>query len=86
MEWLVPRWESDMTDELASLDRSITDALSALRCARAVVEHSANSATRWHEDMAERRLNGLLDQRSRAQIDDHAKLLARATVGASSDG
>ena len=31
--------------------------------------------------MAERRLNGLLDQRPRAQIDEHAKLLARATVG-----
>ena len=86
MEWLVPRWESDMTDELASLDRSITDALNALRCARAVAEHSANSATRWHEDMAERRLNGLLDQRPRAQMDEHAKLPARATVGASSDG
>jgi hypothetical protein len=75
-----------MTDELTSLDRSITDALNALRCARAVAEHSANSTTRWHEDMAERRLNGLLDQRLRARIDDHAKLLARATVGAGSDG
>jgi hypothetical protein len=75
-----------MTDELANLDRSITDALNALRCARAVVEHSANSRTRWHEDMAERRLNGLLEQRPRAQMDDHATLLARATVGAGSEG
>ena len=70
-----------MTDQLANLDRSIADALNALRCARAVVEHSANSTTRWHEDMAERTLNGLLDQRPRAQMNEHAKLLARATVG-----
>ena len=75
-----------MTDELASLDRSITEALTALRCARAVVEHSANSTTRWHEDMAERRLNGLLDQRPRAQMNEDARMLARATVGAGSDG
>ena len=71
-----------MTDMLADLDRRITDALSALRCARAVVGHSANSTTRWHQDMAERRLNGLLDQRPRARMDEHGTLLARATVGA----
>ena len=75
-----------MDDELAILDRRITDALAALRCARAAVEHSANSATRWHEDVAERTLNGLLDQRLRAQMKDRANVLAGATVGSPSDG
>jgi hypothetical protein len=75
-----------MADELVDLDRRITEALDALRCARAVVEHSANSTTRWHEDMAERRLNGLLDHRPQAQLREHATMLARATVGARSDG
>jgi hypothetical protein len=70
-----------MADELANLDRRITDALDALRCARAVVEHSSNCTTRWHEDMAERALNGLLDQRLRAAVNEHAKVLAGATVG-----
>jgi hypothetical protein len=75
-----------MADELVNLDRRITEALNALRCARTVVEHSPNSTTRWHEDMAERRLNGLLDQRPHAQLREHATMLARATVGARSDG
>jgi hypothetical protein len=75
-----------MADVLANLDRRITEALSALRCARAVVEHSANSTTRWHEEMAERTLNALLEQRPRAQMSEHATMLARATVGARSDG
>ena len=75
-----------MTDELANLDRCITDALSELRCARAVAEHSTNGTTRGHEDMAERKLNGLLDQRSRAQMNEHARLLARASAGVRSGG
>ena len=75
-----------MDDGLAILDRRITDALAALRCARAAVEHSANSTTRWHEDQAERTLNGLLDQRLRAQMQDHASVLAGATVGSPSEG
>jgi hypothetical protein len=75
-----------MADALANLDRRITDALNALRFARAVVEHSANSTTRWHEDMAERTLNGLLDQRARTQMNEHATVLAGGTVGPRSDG
>ena len=67
-----------MVDELASLDRRITEALAALRCARAVAERSANSATRWHEDMAERTLNGFLDQRHRVELDQRAMALAGA--------
>ena len=70
-----------MVDELANLDRRITDALNALRCARAVVAHSANGTTRSQEDMAERALNGLLDQRARAAVNEHASVLAGATVG-----
>jgi len=70
-----------MADELESLDRRITDALNALRCARAVVEHSANSTTRWHEDMAERTLNGLLDQRPRTAPSPEGRALAGATQG-----
>jgi hypothetical protein len=73
-------------DGLAILDRRIADALAALRCARAAVEHSTNSATRWHADMAERTLNGLLDQRRRAQMKDRANVLAGAAVGSPSDG
>lgn len=74
-----------MDDELPIIDRRITDALAALRCARAAVERSANNATRWHVDLAERTLNGLLDQRLRAQLTDQADLLAGATVGSPSD-
>jgi hypothetical protein len=73
-------------DGPAILDRRITDALAALRCARAAVEHSANNTTRWHEELAERTLDGLLDQRLRAQMTDHADVLAGATVGSPSDG
>ena len=75
-----------MDDGLAILDRRITDALAALRCARAAVDHSSNNRTRWHQDLAERTLNGLLDQRLRAQLTEHADALAGATVGAPSDG
>jgi hypothetical protein len=75
-----------MADELRNLDRRITDALNALRCARAVVEHSPNSTTRWHEDMAERTLNGLLDQRPHSRLGEHATVPARVSVGARSDG
>jgi hypothetical protein len=74
-----------MADDLADLDRRITDALTALLCARAVTQHSANSTSRWHEDMAERTLNGLLDQRPRVQMNEHARLLAGAVVGARFD-
>ncbi|TFV92980.1 hypothetical protein E4P40_00925 [Blastococcus sp. CT_GayMR20] len=75
-----------MADDLAILDRRITDALAALRCARAVVECSANSTTRWHEDMAQRVLDGLLDQRPRAQMKQQATVLAEAIVGSRSGG
>ena len=75
-----------MANELVKLDRRITEALNALRCARAVVEHSANSTTRWHEDMAERTLNELLDQRHHARMSEHSPVLAGATVGARFDG
>ena len=70
-----------MVDELADLDRRITDALATLRRARAVVEHSANSSTRWREEIAERTLDGLLDQRSRASSDGRAMAMAGATHG-----
>ena len=69
-----------MADDLADLDRRITDAMTALRCARAVAQHSANSKTRWHEEMAERTLNGLLDQRPRSEVSERPKALAGATV------
>jgi hypothetical protein len=36
--------------------------------------------------VAERTLNGLLDQRLRAQMKDHADVLAGAAVGSPSDG
>jgi hypothetical protein len=55
-----------MGEDLGQLDRLITDALDTLRCARAVVEHSATSTARWECDMAERRLNGLLERRLRS--------------------
>ena len=70
-----------MVDQLANLDRRITDALSALRCARAIVARSGNSTTRWHEDMAERLLNDLLDQRPRTAMIASAEVLAGAAVG-----
>ena len=71
-----------MSDVLTILDRRITDALAALRYARAVVAHSANTTTRGHEESAERTLNGLLDQRHRVQED--AAALAGAPARARS--
>ena len=70
-----------MADDLASLDHRIADAMTALRCARAKTLHSANSETRWQEEMAERTLNGLLERRPRCQIAEQAKALAEVTVG-----
>ena len=70
-----------MADELAVLDRRITEALAALRCARELAGHSADSSTRWEEDMAERTLDRLLDRRPRVQLDEQADVLARATAG-----
>jgi len=67
-----------MVDDLAVLDRHITEALAALRCARAVAQRSANSTTRWREEMAERALNGLLDQRPRGRRTAEAAVLAGA--------
>jgi hypothetical protein len=69
-----------MADDLADLDRRITDAMTALRRARAVAQHSANSEALWHEEMAERRLNGLLDQRYRSAMNERPKTLAGAAV------
>jgi len=68
-----------MADDLADLDRRIVEALAALRCARAVVQHSANSNARWHEEMAERMLNGLLDRRPRPER-ERPKAFAGATL------
>jgi hypothetical protein len=73
-----------MGEDLTTLDRRITDALAALRSARAVAEHSLNSTTRWRQDRAERVLNALLDQRSRAQLREHADILAGTAVGSRS--
>jgi len=70
-----------VADELAVLDRRITDALAALRYARALAERSANSSTRWEEDAAERTLDRLLDRRPRVQLDEQAEVLARAPAG-----
>jgi hypothetical protein len=70
-----------MVDEQASLARRITDALASVRCARAVVEHSANSTTRRQEDMAERTLNALLDQLRRAEPDRRAMAMAGTVPG-----
>jgi hypothetical protein len=74
-----------MAEDLATLDRRITDALAALRRARRVVERSANGTTRWREDMAERTLDGLLEQRSRAQS-GRAREPAGAAPGSRTDG
>jgi hypothetical protein len=52
-------------EDLAALDRSITDALGALRRARASAERATTSTTRWQQDIAERRLDCLLARRSR---------------------
>jgi hypothetical protein len=70
-----------VADELGDLDRRIADAMAALRCARAAMQRVAVSTTRWQEEVAERRLNDLLDQRHRCQIAQQAEALAEATVG-----
>lgn len=77
--WLAPLPESDMADDLADLDRRIADAMAALRRARAATQRVAVSTTRWHEEVAERRLNDLLDQRPRCQIAQQARVLAGAS-------
>jgi hypothetical protein len=64
-----------MVDEQTELDRRITEALTALRCARAVAERSPTGTTRWHEEMAERALNTLLDRRPRVQRTKSADVL-----------
>jgi len=69
-----------MPNDLADLDRRITDALAALRSARAVALRVATRTTRWHEEMAERRLDELLDQRPHCQIAQQAQALAGATA------
>jgi hypothetical protein len=68
-----------MADDLADLDRRITDAMAALRIARTVASRVASRAARWHEEVAERRLNDLLDQRPHCQIAQQAQALAGAT-------
>jgi hypothetical protein len=55
-----------MADELAVLDRCITDALATVRRARAAVERSTNSTSLLRAEVAERTLDGLLDQRRNA--------------------
>ena len=60
-----------MVDDLANLDR------------RHGSDHTARR-TRSHpalEEMSERRLNDLLDQRARYQVSERATALAGATVG-----
>jgi hypothetical protein len=61
-----------MLDDLANLDLRIGAALTTLRGARAATQRSLNSQTRWDEEMSERRLNDLLDQRSRHHVSDRA--------------
>ncbi|HLM04347.1 MAG TPA: hypothetical protein VK402_04045 [Blastococcus sp.] len=69
-----------MVDELAVLDRRITDALAAVRRARAAVEHSTNSTSLLRADLAEHTLDGLLDQRSRAVLERRDMALAGASA------
>ena len=57
-----------MVDDLANLDRRITDALGALRRARAAAEGSADRTARWRAEMAERLLDDLLEQRPRRAL------------------
>jgi hypothetical protein len=66
-----------MLDDLAELDRRIADALTVLRGARALTEHSPSHETRWQEALAERTLNVLLDRRPLDQMRQQARLLAR---------
>jgi hypothetical protein len=70
-----------MVDDLANLDRRIVTALTTLRGARAATQHSLNSQTQWDQEMSERRLNDLLDQRARSQVSGRATAPAAATVG-----
>ena len=65
-----------MADELAELDRRITDALRVLRRARALVDRAPTSETRWQEALAERTLDQLLDRRPLCQMRQQARLLA----------
>ena len=65
-----------MADELAELDRRITEALRALRRARALGERAPTAETRWHEALAERTLDQLLDRRPLCQMRQQARLLA----------
>jgi hypothetical protein len=69
-----------MVDDLADLDRRIAAALSTVRGARAAARHSLDGRTRWDEEMAERRLDDLLDQRARSQVSDTATAPAAATA------
>jgi hypothetical protein len=69
-----------MSDDLAVLDRRIADAMAALRGARAVAQRVASSTTRWHEEMAERRLDDLLDHRHHREIARQAQALAGTTA------
>jgi hypothetical protein len=79
-EVVVHLWRrSNMLDDLADLDLRIVTALTTLRDARAATQRSVNSQTRWDEEMSERRLNDLLDQRSRCQVSDRGPTPAGAT-------
>jgi len=65
-----------MLDDLADLDRRITEALTVLRGARARAAHSPTSEMRWRQALAERTLDDLLDRRPLCQMRQQAKLLA----------
>ena len=69
-----------MLDDLANLGLRIVAALTALRGARVATQRSLDSRTRWDEEMSERRLNDLLDQRSRRQLGDRGPAAAEATA------
>jgi hypothetical protein len=63
-------------DDLAQLDRRITDALTALRRARDVNGHSPTSESLWQESLAECTLNGLLDRRRLCRTRHQAGVVA----------
>lgn len=65
-----------MSDQLADLDRRIVDALTTLRRARARSTDSPSAETRWHEALAARRLDQLLDLRPLCQLRQQAESLA----------
>jgi hypothetical protein len=71
-----PRGESTMLDDLAELDRRITDALTALRRARDVSGQSPTSESLWEEALAECTLNGLLDRRQLCRLRHQARAVA----------